>query len=500
MPQLADWARMQGDKPACHFPDTGVTVTYAELHDRTDRAARWLHGLGLHPGDAFAMLMENHPAVFELAFAGQRAGLYWAPLNAQLKPHEIAYVLRDSGAKLLVASAEQAAAAAEAVAALGTAMPLFIVGASYDDALAGPLPSSLPPGPVGRDLLYSSGTTGLPKGVYRPLLTPEDAAQPRPASGALRAFGCDRETVYLSPAPLYHAAPHRFTLHTIEQGGTCIVVRRFDAAQTLGLIARHRVTHAQFVPTMFIRLLALTEDVRRAADCSSLRRVIHAAAPCPIPVKQAMIAWWGPIIYEYYSGSETIGSTGIESNDWLAHVGSVGRPTLGAIHITDDDGQELPPGELGTIRFSGTPPFRYLNAPDKTAAAYDRNGWATYGDIGWVDADGYLFLSDRRADLILSGGVNIYPQEVEDTLARHPDVADAAVIGVPDAEYGEQVRAVVQLRHGTATPEDLVAFCRTHLAHLKCPRRVDIVDALPRSETGKLLRRVLKDQYRTQPA
>ncbi len=502
MPRLAHWARLHPDKPACCFPDFGVTISYAELHARVDRAARWLVGLGLEPGAAFALLMENHPGVFELAFAGQRAGLYWVPLNIHLKPAELAYVLRDSGARVLAASPAQAQAAAAAVAGMDILIyildgPLPGVGL-YEAELPGGCPATLPERPVGRDLLYSSGTTGLPKGVHRALLPAEERDRPRPAVGALHAFGCDASTVYLSPAPLYHAAPHRFTLHAIEGGGTCIVMQKFDPVQALGLIERHRVTHAQFVPTMFVRLLALPEPVRRGHDCSSLRRVIHAAAPCPVPVKEAMIAWWGPIIYEYYSGSEAIGGTGIESADWLLHKGSVGRATNGTVHVTDDDGRELPPGAIGTVRFSGTPRFDYLNAPEKTKAAYDRNGWATYGDLGWLDADGYLYLSDRRADLIISGGVNVYPQEVEDTLAQHPAVADAAVIGVTDAEYGERVKAVVQLREGAeATPYELVAFCRERLAHVKCPRSVDIVDTLPRSETGKLLRRVLKERYRS---
>ena len=501
MPRLAHWARLHPDKPACRFPDLDVTVTFATLHARADRAARWLVGLGLEPGGAFALLMENHPAVFELAFAGQRAGLYWVPLNIHLKPAELAYVLRDSGARILVASAGQAQAAVAATA--GTDIPIYVLDGSlpsagdYEAELAGKLPATLPSRPVGRDLLYSSGTTGLPKGVYRALLPAEERDQLRPAVGALLAAGCDASTVYLSPAPLYHAAPHRFTLHAIEQGGTCIVMQKFDPVQALDLIEHCQVTHAQFVPTMFVRLLALPETVRRGRACRSLRRVIHAAAPCPVAIKQAMIEWWGPIIYEYYAGSETIGGTGIESGEWLLHRGSVGRATNGVIHITDDDGRELPPGEIGTVRFSGTPRFEYLNAPEKTQAAYDRNGWASYGDLGWLDAEGYLYLSDRRADLIISGGVNVYPQEVEDALARHAAVADAAVIGVADPEYGEQIKAVVQLREGAGTtPAELIAFCRERLAHLKCPRSVDIVDALPRSETGKLLRRVLKERYR----
>ncbi len=497
MPRLAHWAAVQPDKPACVFPDTDEVLRFGALHARVDRAARWLAGL-LPGGAAFAMLMENHPALFELAFAGQRAGLYYVPLNGHLKPAELAYILRDSGAEVVVASPAMMALAAE-VAAL---RPARVVGlAEYEAGLAAAPAMDLADRPVGRDLLYSSGTTGLPKGVYRALLPAAERHVARPALGTLAAAQFDVDSVYLSPAPLYHAAPHRFTLHAIEHGATVLVTRRFDAAQVLALIGQHRVTHAQFVPTHFVRLLALPQDVRDAADCSSLRRVIHAAAPCPVAVKEAMIAWWGPVIFEYYAGSETIGSTAIESEDWLRHKGSVGRANVGTLHITGEDGAELPPGEVGSVRFSGTPRFEYLNAPEKTAAAYDANGWGTYGDIGWVDADGYLYLSDRRADLIISGGVNIYPAEVEAVLARHPDVAEAAVIGVPDAEYGERVLGVVQLRAGAACDAGaLAAFCREHLGRLKCPQRVEVVDALPRSETGKLLRRVLREQYRGAPA
>ena len=508
MPRLAEWARSQPSKMACHFPDTGASVSYAALHDRAGRAASWLIGLGLEPGQRFALLMENHPAVLELAFAGQRAGLYWVPLNMHLKPAELAYVLRDSGARVLVVSPALADNAAAALAdSVGEQVRVYVLDGpdsrfgSYERKLAACEPAEpAPPRPIGRDLLYSSGTTGLPKAVLRPLLAAEERGRPRPLVGALAEFRCGQDAVYLSPAPLYHAAPHRFVMLTIEQGGTCVVMQKFDAEQVLRLIEQFRVTHAQFVPTMFVRLLALSESVRSRYDQSSLRRVIHAAAPCPTEVKERMIAWWGPIIYEYYAGSEAIGCTGIESEDWLRHKGSVGRANYGTIHITDGEGNELPPGEIGEIRFSGAPRFEYLNATEKTREAYDRNGWATYGDIGWLDQDGYLYLSDRRVDLIISGGVNIYPKEIEDVLAQHPDVAEAAVIGVADPEFGEQVKAVVCVRENArATAEELIAFCRTWLASLKCPRSVDIVDSLPRSETGKLLRRVLKQQYRQAP-
>ena len=329
------------------------------------------------------------------------------------------------------------------------------------------------------------------------MLPAEARSLPLPVSAAVAHMRADAGTIYLSAGPLYHAAPHYFSLQAMREGGTVVAPRRFDAADTLALIEQYGVTHGQWVPTMFARMLALPDAVRARHRLGSLRRAIHAAAPCPIPVKERMIAWWGPVLFEYYSGSEGVGSTGIESADWLRHKGSVGRAIGGTIHILDDAGQELPAGEVGMIWFSGLPSFDYLNAPEKTRAAVDARGWGTYGDIGHVDAEGYLYLSDRRADLILSGGVNVYPQEVETVLAGHPAVADVAVVGVPDPDLGEQVKAVVALHDGMeATAAELMAFCRARLSGVKCPRSADIVDALPRSEAGKLLRRVLKERFR----
>lgn len=349
--------------------------------------------------------------------------------------------------------------------------------------------------------MYSSGTTGNPKGVHRPLQPAEQRGAPQPILGVLAAAGIDDPaTVYLSTGPLYHAAPHRFTTHVLRSGGTCIIPRRFDAATALALIAHYRVTHSQWVPTMFVRLLALPPEQRHAHDLTSHCRAIHAAAPCPVPVKEAMIEWWGPILFEYYAGSETLGATGIDSPDWLAHKGSVGRAFSGTVHIVGDDGAPLPPNEIGHVFFSGLPRFEYLNAPEKTAAAYNAQGWGTYGDLGHLDSDGYLTLSDRRADLIITGGVNVYPQEIEQVLASHPAVADAGVVGAPDPDMGERVQAAVVLQHGeAATPDALIAFCRERLSSIKTPRAVEIVASLPRSDVGKLLRRVLKDRYRNSP-
>ena len=347
--------------------------------------------------------------------------------------------------------------------------------------------------------IYTSGTTGLPKGIRRPLIPHADRDAPEWDMTWKALYGFDDRAVYLSPAPLYHAAPNRYVYRTLNEGGTAVVLKRFDPSLCLAAIARFGVTHSQWVPTMFHRLLALPEAERRAHDLSSHRAAIHAAAPCPVAVKRAMIDWWGPILWEYYAGSEGVGTTVISSADWLRRPGSVGRPVNGVkVHITGEDGAELPPGETGSIRFEGAPRFAYHNAPEKTAASYDARGWATLGDLGWLDADGWLFLSDRRADLILSGGVNLYPAEIEAVLAQHADVAEVAVVGVPHAEMGEQVHAVVVPRaaaDAAALAAALDTWCRDRLAGPKRPRSYEVAEELPRSEAGKLLRRMLKERY-----
>jgi acyl-CoA synthetase (AMP-forming)/AMP-acid ligase II len=508
MPQLAHWAERQPDKIAAHFPDTGEAVTYGALHARARRVAQWLISLGLQPGEGIALLLDNRPEFLEIAEATRLAGLYYTPLSIHLRPHEVAYVLQDSGARLLIASPALAALASALVAegavgdrpryALAEGIPGY---ESYEAGVAAQDPAApLPERPVGREFLYSSGTTGLPKGIRRPLIPYENRDAPEWDMSWKALYGFGEDTVYLSPAPLYHAAPNRYVYRTLTEGGTVVVLKKFDPAQCLEVIERFRVTHSQWVPTMFVRMLALPEAVRRAHDLSSHRSAIHAAAPCPPAVKRAMIAWWGPILWEYYAGSEGVGTTVISSAEWLRKPGSVGRPVNGVtVHITGEDGRELPPGETGTIRFEGGPRFAYHNAPEKTAACYDERGWATLGDLGWLDEDGYLFLSDRRADLILSGGVNLYPAEIEAVLAQHPKVSEVAVVGIPHPEMGEQVHAVVVPREGIADDAalraELEAWCRERLAGPKRPRSWELAEELPRSEAGKLLRRLLKERY-----
>jgi acyl-CoA synthetase (AMP-forming)/AMP-acid ligase II len=507
MALLAHWAAQMPEKIAAHFPDDGTTITYGALDARAGRVARWMAGLGLQPDEAVALLLDNRLEYLELIEGARRAGLHWVPLSVHLRPKEVAHVLRDSGARLLVASPALAPLAAALLDegavgdrhayALGEGLPGY---RGYEAALAAvDTAPPFPERPLGRVFLYSSGTTGLPKGIKRAVIPFADRHKPDWDMSWKTLYGLDEGTIYLSPAPLYHAAPHGYVQRTLGEGGTVVVMRKFDAARALALIKRYQVTHSQWVPTMFVRLLALPEAERSRHDLSSHRCAIHAAAPCPPAVKRAMIAWWGPIIHEYYGGSEGVGTTAVDTAGWLARPGTVGRPVNGVRpHILDDQGQELPPGQVGRIFFEGAPRFAYHNAPEKTAAAYSAQGWATLGDLGWLDEDGFLFLSDRRADLILSGGVNLYPAEIEAALGEHHDIAEVAVVGVPHAEMGEQVHAVIVPRDGVAPDiAALEAWCRDRLAGPKRPRSWEVAAALPRSEAGKLLRRVLKERYLT---
>ena len=506
MGHLARWAATQPGKIALHFPETGETCTYAELDRRANLATQWLVGLGLQPDETVALLCDNRPEFFEIAFAIRRAGLHYTPLSIHLRPREIAYVLQDSGAKALIVSSALADLAQELVAegavgerlrfALGEGVPGY---ASYEAGLAAYTPAPLPVRPVGRVFLYSSGTTGLPKGIRRPVMPPEMHAAPEPDMHWKHWYGFDDSTVYLSPAPLYHAAPNAYCMRTLNEGGSVVVLKKFDATACLAAIAQYGVTHSQWVPTMFVRLLALPDAVRAQFNLSSHRCAIHAAAPCPVAVKRAMIAWWGPIIKEYYAGSESVGTTVIDSETWLRKPGSVGRPVNNVVlHILHEDGSEAAPHEVGQIWFEGGPPFAYHNASEKTATARNEKGWQSLGDLGSVDEEDFLFLSDRRADLILSGGVNIYPAEIEAALAQHPAVREVAVVGVPHPDFGEQVKAVVVPGEpaSPALAEALRDYARQHLAGPKVPRLVEFVSELPRSEAGKLLRRMLKEQHR----
>ena len=502
-------AQTAPDKPAVIMAGSGEVVTYAQLEARANQGAQLLRGLGLKRGDGIALLMENSPRFFEVVWAAQRAGLHYTCISTRLVAAEIGFILADSGARALIADPTIAralnldGAVAEARA---QGVEIFTLGhAQLDDARDFLAERALRPAvPIadespGNDMLYSSGTTGRPKGIKPPL--PEGPlAQTNPLTELGRTvYGMDESTVFLSPAPLYHAAPLRWCMSVQKLGGTVVVMEKFDAEEALALIERHRVTHAQWVPTHFVRMLKLDEAARKAHDVSSLRTVFHAAAPCPVPVKQAMMDWWGPIVHEFYGGTEANGLTSIGPQEWLARPGSVGLPMWGSPRICDDAGNELPPGEVGTIFFSDGAPFEYHNDPEKTAVSRNARGWTTIGDVGRLDEDGYLYLTDRKSFMIISGGVNIYPQEVEDHLIQHPKVADVAVIGAPDPDLGEQVIAVVQPADwadaGPALAAELIAWLAPRVSRIKTPRRIDFDRALPRAPTGKLVKRLVRDRY-----
>ncbi len=498
-------AQSEPGRPAIVMASDGDTVTYADLEERSRRFAVALRSRGLKVGDHLAILMGNSRAFLEVAWAAQRAGLYYTPINNHLRPGEVQYMLDDCRAAALVASH----ALADVIAKLDTSrVPVRIsVDGSlagfddYDDVLAAP-GGVLDDECEGREMLYSSGTTGRPKGVRKPLPGKPFGDPTSVLADIARGLtaGNGGDSVYLCPAPLYHSAPLVGSMSWHRAGGTVVLMEKFDARECLRLIERYRVTDAQFVPTMFVRLLRLPRAERDRYDLSSLRTVLHTAAPCPVAVKRQMLEWWGPIIHEYYSGTEDLGATYISAQEWLAHPGSVGRP-LDECHILGPDGEQLPTGQVGVVYFAGGRRFEYHGDPDKTASVTRENGWRTLGDMGYLDADGYLYLTDRVAHMIISGGVNIYPQEIENVLIAHPLVADVAVIGVPDGEMGESVKAVVQLADCAEPSEGLAAqlidYCRPELATYKCPRTVDFVDELPRDPNGKLYKRLLRDRYWT---
>jgi fatty-acyl-CoA synthase len=487
---------------------SGETLTYGELDERSNRLARLMWDAGLRRGDHVALFMENHPRYFEVYWAAIRSGLYLTTVNRYLSSEEAAYIVDDCGARVLVTSAALGEVAEQMLPRIpGCDLRLMADGTrdgydAYEEATAAFPARALDEQPRGDTMLYSSGTTGRPRGIWRPL--PDgmiDDPNPLPALlGGL--FAMTEETIYLSPAPLYHSAPLGFSATVQSLGGTVVVMEKFDAQEALRCIEAYRVTHSQWVPTMFTRILKLPDDERAGCDLSSHRVAIHAAAPCPPGVKREMIEWWGPILIEYYGGTELNGLTVIQSDDWLRHEGSVGKPVIGLLHICDEEGRELPPGEDGLIYFElPEMPFRYHRDDAKTRSAQhpEHPNWSALGDVGHVDEEGFLYLTDRKDFMIISGGVNIYPAEIESALVSHPKVLDVAVIGVPNEEFGEEVKAVVQLVEGTeGSPElegEILEYCRERIAHYKCPRSVDFEAELPRLMTGKLYKRLLRDRY-----
>jgi long-chain acyl-CoA synthetase len=505
------FAATDPDKAAVIMAGSGEVVTYAQLDAEANQLSRVLRAAGLQPGDHVAICLENSAHFLPAMWGAHYAGLYYTAMSSRLTTEEMAYIIDDCGAQAFITSVHKAEAAAD----LTDAMPrvkvrLMLDGAihgydSYEGALAAQPSTPLDEERVeGQDMLYSSGTTGRPKGVKVPL---PGAPLGEGADGvtglAQLLFSADESTVYLSPAPLYHAAPLRFCRATHRLGGTVVVMEHFDPEQYLALVEQHRVTFSQVVPTMFIRMLKLPPEVRAKYDLSSLQVVVHAAAPCPAEVKAQIIEWFGPIIHEYYAGTEGNGFVYCNSQDWLAHRGTVGKAILGVVHIVGEDGEEAATGEPGTVYFEGelASTFEYHNDAEKTASSRDPKGrgWSTLGDVGYLDDDGFLYLTDRKAYMIITGGVNVYPQEAENVLAMHPKVNDVAVFGVPNEDFGEEVKAVVEPASmddaGPDLERELIAYCKEHLADVKCPRSVDFRSELPRHPTGKLYKRLLKDEY-----
>jgi long-chain acyl-CoA synthetase len=499
-------ARTKPDKPAVIMAASGESLSFGELESHTNQGAQLFRSLGMKTGDGIAIFMENNVRYLEICWAAQRAGFYFTCVSSRLTAGEIEYIVKDCGAKAFIAGHSLAKVAGE-VAPLIPGVKLFMLGGtipgyeSYEARSAAMPATPVEDETAGAAMLYSSGTTGRPKGVRQPLSgLPIDS--PSPLLGLVTMlYGINENSIYLSPAPLYHAAPLHYSMTAQRLGATVVVMEHFEAEAALQAIQKYKASASQWVPTMFVRMLKMPEETRLKYDVSSMKSAIHAAAPCPIEVKRKMIEWWGPVLLEYYAGTEGNGMCFVNSEDWLKHPGTVGKSLMSPLHICDDEGNELPVGEEGTIYFDSAATFTYHNDPKKTAESRHprQPGWSTLGDVGKLDEEGYLYLTDRKAFMIISGGVNIYPQEAENLLISHPKVADVAVIGVPNEDFGEEVKAIVQPMDwadaGPKLAEELIAYCRESLSPIKCPRSVDFDRELPRHPTGKLYKRLIRDRY-----
>jgi long-chain acyl-CoA synthetase len=504
----AEHARQHPDQPAIIMEPSGRQVSFGEYEATANQVAHMLRQSGMRNRDHMSIFMENDPPMLLTEAGAERSGILFTPVNSYLSAEEVAYIVNDSQSRVVVTSAAKAEVAHQLPGLCPKVERWLMTGVSspggpfesWEEAVGGQPTDPIYDELMGAPMMYSSGTTGRPKGIVRPVADVHPSVNGLAVLGIAALWSYREGMVYLSPAPLYHTAPQVSVAITLRFGSTAVVMEHFDAALYLELVGRHRVTHSQVVPTMFTRMLKLPAEVRQGADLSSLEVVIHAAAPCPVQVKQQMIEWFGPILIEYYAATEGNGCTFVTSEDWLAHPGTVGRAVMGQITIVGEDGAPCPTGTPGTVWFGGATDFEYFGDEEKTAANRTPDGKAsTVGDVGYLDPDGYLFLTDRKAHMIISGGVNIYPQETENLLVTHPKVMDAAVIGVPDEDLGEAVKAVVQPIPGVvgdaALERELIAFCREHLAHFKCPRTVDFDEDLPRLPTGKLYKGVLRERY-----
>lgn len=505
MPHPRHFAKTTPEKPAYIMASTAEAVTYRELEENSNQIAHLFRAIGLQPDDHIAILMENHIRFFELIWAANRSGIILTPISTHLIEEEIAYILNNCEAKLFITTAKYKTNAKSAIEKAPNIQHFLMLDGTipgYDSFES--LLEQFPKTPIadeikGGVMFYSSGTTGYPKGIYTPPESPVvEELNPRwILAGQTFKFG--PHVKYLSPAPLYHAAPLYYNILTMIFGGTSIIMEKFDAEKSLALIEQYEANYSQWVPIMFVRMLKLPEEIRKKYNVSFMKLALHAAAPCPIEVKEKMIDWWGPVIFEYYGASEGLGMTAITSQEWLENKGSVGKAFVGELFILDEEGQELPPGEIGGVYFKGGNQFHYHNEPEKTKGAYSKNGHNTVGDVGYVNEEGYLFLTDRKHFTIISGGVNIYPQEIENCIINHPKVADVAVFGIPHEEFGQEVKAVVQPKYwedaGPDLTEELLDFCRQKLSRLKIPRSIDFEKELPRKDNGKLYKRRLVDRY-----
>ncbi|GAB5453615.1 MAG: AMP-binding protein [Halioglobus sp.] len=503
-----EYAKQHPDRAAFIMADTGESVSYRDFEQRANQVAHYLRGQGLGFKDHYAIFMENNARYLECCSAGERTGLYYTCVNSYLAHEELAYILENSESQILITSIDKLPVAREAMKLAPNVKQCLVVGGdsdkegtfcSFEETVAAfptePIDDEL----LGTSMLYSSGTTGRPKGILRPLEEVQPAEIPALFQFLRDLWRYRENMIYLSPAPLYHSAPQAAVGLTLRMGGTAIIMERFDPEDYLRLATQYKVTHSQLVPTMFSRMLKLPQAVRDAADLSSMEAVVHAAAPCPVQVKEAMIDWWGPIIHEYYGATEALGFAALDSNEWLQNKGSVGKVVLGELHILDEDGTPVPEGESGELWFKRAAEFTYFNNEEKTQESTSSDGsMSTVGDVGYLK-DGYLYLTDRSTFMIISGGVNIYPQETENLLITHPKVADAAVFGVPNEDLGEEVKAVVQVMPEFEPNDELalelMTFCGEHLSRQKCPRSIDFEAELPRLPTGKLYKRLLKDRY-----
>jgi len=505
MPHPREYLSNFPNKPAFVMADSGEAVNYQELEDRSNQVAHAFRSLGIRQKDHIGMMLQNHKMFMIISWAVFKSGICITPISHHLLEDEVAYILTNCEAKLFLTSKRMELIATKVASKVDHLEHFYMLDGSIEgfdsfDSLLSNFPiTPIEDERLGNTMMYSSGTTGQPKGVYIPPQS-ESVYEMNPVLQSMgKNFKFGPHTVYLSPAPLYHAAPYYYNIVTMMFGGTSIIMDKFDPEKSLAYIEQYKANYSQWVPIMFVRMLKMDQAIRDKYDVSSMKLALHAAAPCPIPIKEKMIDWWGPVIFEYYGASEGLGMTAITSQDWLNHKGSVGKAIIGTPFILDDDGNELPSGEIGEVHFTGGNEFSYHKEEAKTKKAYQPDGKRSVGDIGYLDKDGYLYLTDRKNFTIISGGVNVYPQEIENHIINHPKVADVAVFGIPHEEFGQQVKAVIQPTNwddaGDDLAQELISYCKEKLSKIKIPRSISFDPELPRKDNGKLYKRRIVEQY-----